>query len=53
MPTNETTTGAPDLPMGWRFKVGIALFADDLVLAFDPDLSSPRPRLVSSIGEAV
>jgi hypothetical protein len=27
MPTDETATGAPDLPTGWRFKVGIALFA--------------------------
>lgn len=27
MPTNETATGAPDLPTGWRFKTGIALFA--------------------------
>ena len=27
MQTNETVTGAPDLPTGWRFKVGIALFA--------------------------
>jgi hypothetical protein len=53
MPVNENVTGAPDLPVGWRFKVGIALFADDLVLAFDPDLSRPRPKLVSSTGEAV
>lgn len=27
MSTNETVTGAPDVPTGWRFKVGIALFA--------------------------
>ena len=27
MPTNETIAGAPDQPAGWRFKVGIALFA--------------------------
>ena len=27
MLTHETTTGAADLPTGWRFKVGIALFA--------------------------
>ncbi|MEA2779027.1 MAG: hypothetical protein QOK29_571 [Rhodospirillaceae bacterium] len=26
MQTYETVTGAPDLPMGWRFKVGITLF---------------------------
>lgn len=27
MSTNETVTGAPVQPAGWRFKVGIALFA--------------------------
>jgi hypothetical protein len=27
MQTNETVTGAPELPTGWRFKVGIGLFA--------------------------
>jgi hypothetical protein len=27
MQTNETVAGAPILPMGWRFKVGIAIFA--------------------------
>ena len=27
MSTNETITGAPEVPTGWRFKVGIALFA--------------------------
>ena len=27
MATNETATGAPELPTGWRFKIGIALFA--------------------------
>jgi hypothetical protein len=27
MQTNEIVTGAPDMPAGWRFKVGIALIA--------------------------
>lgn len=27
MSTHETVSAAPDLPTGWRFKVGIALFA--------------------------
>jgi hypothetical protein len=27
MLTDETATGAPDLPTGWRFKAGIVLFA--------------------------
>ena len=27
MVNDGTTTGAPELPTGWRFKVGIALFA--------------------------
>jgi len=31
MPIDETETGAPNLPIGWRFKVGIVLFALALV----------------------
>jgi hypothetical protein len=27
MATNEIAAGKPDMPTGWRFKVGIALFA--------------------------
>jgi hypothetical protein len=27
MATVDTVTGAPELPAGWRFKVGVALFA--------------------------
>ncbi len=49
MATNETTTGTP---AGWRFKVGLALFADNLVRALGLDLSRHRPKLVSSIGGA-
>jgi hypothetical protein len=33
MPSSETTAGAPELPTGWRFKVGIALFAS-MILAW-------------------